>query len=347
MKNRFSKILICLSIFSISCASQPYPKSDHYDGRKFFNPGLADTKGFLDFLKWQMQGGKTPWPDFRPLRAVPKVAKQVKAGQLSTTFINHATHLIQFEKINVLTDPIFSERASPLQWLGPKRVHPPALSIKDLPQVHVVVISHNHYDHMDKTSIRDLTNFHDPLFIVPLANKALLAKLGARRILELDWWQEHHLPQFGMLITLVPSQHWCARGLFDRNESLWGGFVFRTENLKVFFPGDTGYGAHFKEINEKMGAMDVSFLPIGAYEPRWFMEQQHMNPEEAVLAHKDLHSYLSIGTHFRTFQLTNEGIDQPVIDLEVALEKYNISTDKFLAPEPGTTFEFSYLVDRG
>jgi len=332
-------LIFILFPFSISCSSQPYPKSDHFDGQKFFNPGLPPTKGFFDLLKWQLQGGKTKWPKSRPLRAVPRVADQVPSGQLSTTFINHATHLIQFEKLNVLTDPIFSERASPVQWLGPKRVHPPALSIKELPKIHIVVISHSHYDHMDEASIRELADQHNPLFIVPLANGALIKKMGAKNILELDWWQEHHRPEYDILITLVPTQHWCARGLFDRNETLWGGFVFRSQNLQVYFPGDTGYGNHFKKIGEKMGPMDLSFLPIGAYEPRWFMQQQHMNPDDAVLAHQDLPSKMSLGTHFRTFQLTNEGIDQPVTDLEVALDKYKIPKNQFLAPEPGETFE--------
>lgn len=291
-----------------------------------------------------MAGSKTPWPESRPLKTTPRIPEKVDKDSLSTTFINHMTHLVQFEKLNLLTDPIFSQRASPVSWAGPKRVHPPAVSIQNLPRIDVVIISHNHYDHMDASSIRELTLKWNPLFIVPLANAELLKKFGAKNIIELDWWQKHALPESDAVITLVPTQHWCARGLFDRNESLWGGFVIQVQSLQVYFPGDTGYGEHFKIIGQKMGPMDLSFLPIGAYEPRWFMKEQHMNPDDAVLAHKDLPSKQSIGTHFRTFQLTDEGIDQPVIDLEIALQKYNVSNQFFIAPEPGETFELKKTV---
>ncbi len=315
-----------------------YQKSDHFDGERFHNPGMsADSKSMWQVLKWKMTSTVTPWPAMIDNISKPDVAKDLKAGEISTTFINHATHLIQVKGVNIITDPVFSERASPFTFLGPKRVRRPSIEMKDLPHIHVVLISHNQYDHMDSASIAEITKKFDPVFVVPLGNAELIKEMGAKNVIELDWWQQVELPQ-NNLVTLVPAQHWSRRGMFDTNKALWGGFVVTAADQRnIYFAGDTGYGPHFKSIREKFGPLDVSIIPIGAYEPRWFMKEQHMNPEDSVQAHLDLESRFSLGTHFGTFQLTDEGVDEPVSALKIALEKMKVDPKRFVAPDMGET----------
>lgn len=331
---------IMLLVLAGGCASMSYPKSDHFDGSSFKNPGAPVDKSFFDFLKWQFTKQVTPWPEEVVNTAIPSIASNVEANQVVTTYINHATHLIQVKGVNLITDPLFSLRASPLSWIGPKRVRKPGVELADLPRIDVVLISHNHYDHMDKESIRQLSEKFDPLFIVPLANAEKLKEFGAKKIVELDWWQDTVVPGTDVHVFVVPAQHWSKRGAFDTNKALWGGFVLKTSSAKIFFAGDTGYSSHFTEIYKRFGAMDISMLPIGAYEPRWFMKEQHMNPAEAVQAHLDLHSKNTLGTHFGTFQLTDEGIDEPVKALSAELKLKNIEASQFQAPENGQTHNF-------
>jgi len=327
--------VIVFGLLASACRSSSYPQSDHFDGRRFYNPSVNIDKSFWQVLKWHFSGDKVEWPEWRENTHSVSLPAAVTEGQVSTTFVNHATHLIQFAKVNMLTDPVFSRRASPFSWVGPKRRHAPALAASELPRIDVVLISHNHYDHMDAGSIRALSEQFDPLFVVPLGNAKLVQSMGAKKIIELDWWQRAEIP--GGSVTLVPVQHWSARGLFDRNQALWGGFVVEAGDKKVFFAGDTGYAQVFSEIFEKFGPMDLSFLPIGAYEPRWFMKEQHMNPEEAVQAHLDLRSKFTIGTHFGTFRMADEGMDQPLFELAEALRKLEVDSQSFIAPEPGQT----------
>lgn len=336
---------ICGAIIFQGYAAMSYQKSDHFDGKKFFNPDLPPNKGFWDFLKWQFTGTKAKWPEWQEIESAAKLPEHVPPDEAALTFINHATVLIQYQNLNVLTDPVFSQRASPFTWLGPARIHSPGLELNQLPAIHVVLISHNHYDHMDEASIKQLSKDHNPLFIVPLGNKKLIEKMGAQKIVELDWWQSHSVQNVSaqsdeteqIKIHLVPAHHWSARGLFDRNEALWGGFVMESASLKIYFAGDTGYGSVFQEIQTRFGAMDLSLLPIGAYEPRWFMKQQHMNPEDAVQAHLDLKTSRSMGIHFGTFQLTDEAVDEPVRALSEALIKKSVAPeDFFILPVGGT-----------
>jgi L-ascorbate metabolism protein UlaG (beta-lactamase superfamily) len=336
MKTIFSLVPF-LSFVLMACSTSSYPKSDHFDGKRFFNPGREkEQKGFLDFLRWQFTADRADWPERVENRAQPKIPEKVGAGEVHVTFINHATHLLQFDSLNVLTDPVFSKRASPVQWVGPKRVREPALTVERLPKIDLVVISHNHYDHLDVGSLKDLSDFHGPRFLVPLGNKALLEKHGVKNVEEIDWWDERAIRE-SALVTLVPAQHWSARGLFDRNKALWGGFIIEASGLKIFFAGDTGYGPHFRAIVARKGAPDLSLLPIGAYEPRWFMKEQHMNPEDAVLAHIDLETSLSIGMHYGTFQLTDEAFSSPIEELKKALGQRGVDPGRFLAPETGST----------
>ncbi len=316
-------------------------RTDHFDGKKFFVPDIKVKKNWWKVLYWKFfDNKKKTWPIFQGKNAIPSIAEHVNANQLSTTYINHATHLIQLHQMNILTDPVFSYRVSPFKQIGPKRFRSPGVLIKDLPRIDVIVISHNHYDHLDLSSLQKLWEMHKMTIIVPLGNKKIVEKSNATKIIELDWWESIQItPE--KKITLVPAQHWSARSLWDANKALWGGFVIEADDLKIYFSGDTGYGKHFKEIHEYFGKIDVSILPIGAYEPRWFMKEQHMNPEEAVLAHLDLKSHLSIASHHLTFQLSDEGVDEPAIELKESLKKWEVSPHHFLIPENGETIEFN------
>jgi len=318
----------------VSCTSSPYEKSEHYDGKKFFNPGVQVNKGLLQVLKWQLQGRKEAWPDWIDDNLKPRLATQISNTEVSLTYVNHATHLIQVAGLNVLTDPMFSKRASPLSWLGPRRHRAPGIAFQELPRIHVVLISHNHYDHMDLPTIRDLANQHDPLFVTPLGNGKYLQRAGAKTIVELDWWQKTELPSGGIL-HLAQVQHWSSRSLFDTNEALWGGFVLQVNGLNIYFGGDSGYGPHYIETKNRYGPMDVSILPIGSYEPRWFMKEQHMNPEEGIQAHRDLQSRFSIGTHVGTFDLANDGVDRPIQEFKMGLAKAGIQESEFVIQRNG------------
>lgn len=335
---RIYKLLFLLAACSTACASSPYPKSDHFDGERFFQPNGLPVRGIVDFLKWQLSGEKKDWPKFRENTLTPKLVTSADSTTLGITFINHASFLIQTNGLNVLTDPIFSERASPIQWAGPKRARLPGILLKDLPRIDLVLISHNHYDHLDKNSIQELQDKFAPMFVVPLGDAKLLKKFGAKNVIELDWWQTHAVPNSDLIVTFVPVQHWSSRTPFDRNKSLWGGYVLKNSKFNVYFGGDTGYGKHFTETTTKLGPFDLSLIPIGAYEPRWFMKEQHMNPEEAVQAHLDLKSKFSLGCHFGTFQLTDEGIDDPLTDLETARKKLGVKAENFITPENGQSF---------
>lgn len=314
-----------------------YPESDHSNGTHFFNPGKTIKKGFGK--AWKMfrgRKGEEPWPTFVENKATPRLAEQIKSHETYITYVNHASHLIQLEHINVLTDPIFSKRAGPMSLIGPKRVRKPGIELEDLPNIDIVLISHNHYDHMDLASLKKLASKFNPLFIIPLGNRKYLKAPQFTKVVELDWWETHQADD-AHAITLVPAQHWSMRTLSDANKALWGGFWIQYEALKIYFCGDSGYGPHFKLIHEKLGAPDLSILPIGSYEPRWFMEEQHMNPDEAILASIDLQSRISLATHHQTFRLSYEKINDPVIELKRRLIAHGLTEKSFMAPETGET----------
>ncbi len=300
--------------------------------RRFYNLDIITPKGFLDVLKWKIKATPTPWPKRVENTLKPALPSKIASNAAYATFINHSTVLLQLESLNIITDPIFSDVAGPM--LGPRRVRAPGIAFQELPKIDVVLLSHNHYDHLDIPSIRDLWKRDHPVFIVPLKNGKLLRSLGIDQIVELDWWQEHRLTAKQSFI-LTPAKHWSRRGLLDYCKTLWGGFVIKTPELQIFFAGDTAYSSHFKMIQERYGAMDLSLLPIGAYEPRWFMKEFHMNPEEAVQAHLDLESKRSMAIHFGTFRLTDEGINDPVKHLQESLTARNLSN--FIAPDHGQT----------
>jgi L-ascorbate metabolism protein UlaG (beta-lactamase superfamily) len=251
------------------------------------------------------------------------------------TFIGHASFLIQTPHGHLLTDPVYSERASPLSFVGPRRVRQPAVRLDDLPAISLILLSHNHYDHCDLHTLRSISARWHPHVVTPLGNGRLLKKAGFAGCEELDWWQS--ATRVPLPVTLTPAQHFSARTPFDRNRALWGGFVCRVGERRIFFAGDSGYGGHFRAIRERCGPIHLSLLPIGAYEPRWFMRDIHMNPAEAVQAHVDLDSARSIGMHFGTFQLTPEGFDEPVRELEAARRARGVADSAFVTLEPGAS----------
>jgi L-ascorbate metabolism protein UlaG (beta-lactamase superfamily) len=330
-------ITLIIAVLMSSCA-HGYPVSDHYNGSKFTNPEGDHLKSFWDVIKWKWSTTPAEWPKTTP-NANYKLPLLGAHDKGILTFVNHATFLIQLPGLNVLTDPLFSERASPLTFMGPKRAREPGISFEDLPAIHVVLISHNHYDHLDIKSLERLDGKFHPLFIVPLGNMKLLKDQGIQNVIELDWWQDYQLRD--TKITFAPSMHWSARGLFDKNETLWGSFMIDNGQKKIYFAGDTGLGSHFLQIKSRLGAPDIALLPIGAYLPRDFMKPHHMNPQDAVQAHLDLGSAKSIGMHFGTFQLTDEGMEDPVKELAKAREEKKISEEVFRVLDQGQSHVFN------
>jgi L-ascorbate metabolism protein UlaG (beta-lactamase superfamily) len=324
------------------------PPSDHFDGVRFFMPELRMVNGFREFLKWQRAGGRQAWPREVENPPQPAPPSDVGATDLQVTYIGHATVLVQVAGLNILTDPFFSSRASPVQWAGPKRVRPPGLALHELPRIDVVLVSHNHYDHLDLPTVRRLFDGHRPRFLTPLGNGAILAR--SRRpldVVEGDWGDRIALGD-GVAVTPMPALHWSKRSLHDRNMALWCAFAIETPAGPVYFAGDTGYGtgAHFRAVQDQFGPVRVALLPIGAYEPRWFMHPQHMNPEEAVRAHLDLAAELSIGVHHSTIQLTDEAIDDPAAALARALRQHDVEPRRFQVLDPGAGVWVSNLAAR-
>jgi len=256
------------------------------------------------------------------------------------TFINHATFLVQVDGLNILTDPIYSDRASPFQWVGPKRVHAPGVALEDLPPIDLVLISHNHYDHLDESTLLALSRQQEnpPLIVSGLGNGLLFDQLGLSNHRDLNWRESTHLGVVEIVFT--ECRHRSGRGAGDQMKTLWGSFVLKTSAGNIYFAGDTGYGPHLKEAGDDYGPFRLALLPIGAYEPRWFMADVHLNPEEAVQAHIDLRSERSIGMHFGTFQLTYEGIDRPLLELDSARKKYGVASTQFEVLDVGETSAF-------
>ena len=316
------------------------PVSDHFDGRVFYNC-IPDEKGFLDLLKFgtRFATEKAPWPKW--IETVPQKVpqKRQRGDAVSVTYINHSTVLIQVDGVNILTDPIFSRRASFFTWWGPERVRAPGVRFEDLPPIDVILVSHNHYDHLDIETLRRLQfrypDRRPPLVLSGLGNGLLFEENGITRCRDLDWGES--AIQGGIEFVFAESRHRSGRGLADQMGTLWGAFVIKTRMGNIYFAGDTAYGPHFAQAAGAYGPFILSFLPIGAYEPRWFMKSVHLNPKDAVHAHLDLKSSCSMAIHHGTFQLTYEAIDQPTVDLKTALVEMQVAETDFIVPGFGET----------
>ncbi len=321
------QIIIFLMSFTQGCSYYQGPPSDHFDGSRFFNKKSDNT--FFDHIKWMWEMETVEWPEWIDDPPQPPPIDRVKEGELRITYVNHSTVLIQMDGINILTDPIWSERAGPYSWAGAKRVRAPGVKIEDLPNIDIILISHDHYDHLDITSLQQLNETHQPIILAGLGVKNRLESIGGKSIIELDWWQDY-IYTAGRRITFVPSRHNSGRGMFDKNKTLWGGFVIEGQAGNVLFIGDTAFGEFLKEIKKEFSHFRLAILPIGSYEKRWFMKTQHMNPDDAVRAHKMVEVAQSVGIHFATFEEHPEQtIDAHEKDLKVALEKYTVPESEF------------------
>jgi L-ascorbate metabolism protein UlaG (beta-lactamase superfamily) len=308
----------------------PGVPSDHFDGRRFFNPEGPRPRGFLDVLRWKRTSRAAPSPDFVSDNATPEISFPPEPGETRITLINHSSLLIETPGRTILTDPVWSLRVSPFSRIGPRRHRAPGIAFSDLPQIDLVLLSHNHYDHLDAETLRGIAARHSPRIIVPLGLRPLVQKLGFSKIEELDWWDEADS------VFCVPAVHFSARGLLDRNRTLWCGYAFKTAAGLVYFAADTAFGGHFQQIRRRLGPPRVALLPIGAYEPRWFMSAVHMSPAEALEAHRVLEAQESIGIHQGTFQLADESIDQPRLELD-----RHQQGEAFRVPRNGETIRLS------
>ncbi|MBS1805015.1 MAG: MBL fold metallo-hydrolase [Acidobacteria bacterium] len=320
------------------------PITDHFDGKRFYHPGLPPTdKNLFDILRWQIFGKHSKWPRVIPARTGLKPASSVDG--LSITCIGHSSLLIQTAGINILVDPVWSQRASPFKSLGPLRRNPPAVALADLPQIHAVLVTHNHYDHMDTATIAAIHAQHKPAFISPLGNDTVIHKDAPHIPVQTgDWWQSFSLSP-GVRATIVPAYHWSARKFADRRQTLWCGIMLDTPSGRVYCAGDTAYrdGKIFPEIRSRCGSPLIAVLPIGAYAPRWFMDSQHTDPAEALQIATDIGAQHILGVHWGTFPLTDEPWDEPARLLEDALRNHQDPPFRTQAMLPGDIWISSEL----
>ncbi|WP_407116058.1 MBL fold metallo-hydrolase [Bradyrhizobium sp. LMG 9283] len=319
------------------------PASDHFNGLHFFDPDGAPPKSLREVLRWQFGGGRqrAKWPDWAPSPHADTPPECVDGDKVRLSFVGHASWLIQTGGLNILIDPVWSMRVSPVAWAGPKRHNDPGIAFEKLPKIDVVLVSHGHYDHLDIATLSRLTKNFAPRVVTPLGNDVTMRSADPTiKVEAFDWHDRVELGE-GVAVHLVPTRHWTARGLFDRNKALWASFVLETPAGKIYVVCDSGYGdgRYFRRVAEKHGPLRLAILPIGAYEPRWFMRDQHMNPEDAVKALADCGAEAALGHHHGTFQLTDEAIDAPAKALVEALDVAKIPQERFVAMQPGQVVE--------
>jgi len=325
--------------------------SDHFNGSHYFNPGIPPPppppgqgpgRGRSSWIwRWIFGNDWPAWPETKGVPPGPPPATRVPKGALCVTPVGHATFLIQMDGLNILTDPMWSDRCSPVSWAGPRRHRKPGIRFEDLPPIDVVLVSHNHYDHLDLPTLKRLAEKGVPRAIVPLGNLALVQGAGITSVDERDWWHSVRLSP-DVTVTLVPAQHFSSRTPWDRDKTLWGGFVVSGPSGNVYYSGDTGYGPHFREIARRFLPIRAALLPISPFQPEQSKEPPHdhrpgihMTPAEAVQAHLDLGAQVSVAAHFQVFQLGADGFDDAVHDLTSTLKERKLKPDVFVAPTPG------------
>ena len=347
-----SKVVVCVAgaLLFTACHGNPNynPMKSHHTADGFRNNYPHPEK--QSFWKWQWQrwtqgASGDPQGGYNfPLLKPDTAFLESNRSEPTLTWIGHATFLLQLGGVNVLTDPHLTERASPLSFAGPKRHVAPSLDFDTLPRVDVVVISHSHYDHLDHGTVQRLNaqKGGPPMFLVPLALKRWFHEQGIDSVTELDWWDSRD--HMGLKLHLVPVQHWSGRTPWDTNKTLWGSWVIEHPQMRFLFGGDFGYSQDLADIGKRFGRIDLAALPIGAYEPRWFMKVMHVNPEEAVKAHRDLNARYSVAMHWGTFKLTDERLDEPPVKLAEALAATGIPSERFFVMQHGETRKLDYIV---
>lgn len=318
------------------------PVSDHFDGRRFHNTEPEPERSSWAFVLWGFMREPRPYPDVAVNADRPELAEEVNAGEWEATLVNHSTWLLRFKGVNVLTDPVWSERVSPVSFAGPKRHRPAGIEFDRLPKIDAVVLSHDHYDHLDFETLKRLNERFSPQFYAPLGVKSLLESAGIENVIELDWWEDSvYAGEKGSVrLTLTPARHYSARFRTEsaRNRTLWGGYYFRTEDgASVYFAGDTTWTKYFAEIAERLGSPGLAILTVGAYQPLELIGPSHLTPAQAVKAHKVLQAGMSVGGHFGTWQLADDGYQEALDDLRQALKDEGVDTGRFLAPNNGKT----------
>ncbi|WP_078708017.1 MBL fold metallo-hydrolase [Consotaella salsifontis] len=330
--------------------ANPYhsgPVSDHFDGRRFFNPDGHGPGGLGALLRWRFKHKRAQWPDHFPGLPTDRPPARVSGGAARLSFVGHASFLLQTGGLNILLDPLWSERCSPFDNVGPKRRNAPGIAFDDLPAIDVVCVSHSHYDHMDASTLKRLHARFSPRFLTPLGNDALIRGFCPSAKVEAHDWLARVPLNGDVALTFEPTHHWGARGVFDRSMTLWASFAFETPAGFIYYVGDSGFfgGANYRAARQRHGPAKLAVLPIGAYAPRFFMAPQHQDPDEAVRAARFLEAELSIGSHWGTFQLTDEPIDEPPARLSAALARWSVAPERFIAGRPGLAVSLPHAID--
>lgn len=324
-------VFICLVFFLFSCGNNYYtgPLSDHFDGKIFRNESSTEKKSFFNFLKWQLNKTSSFWPKKILTQSYDEPPAKVNDGELRVSFVGHATVLLQIAGLNILTDPLWSKRASPFSFIGPERVIDAGVKLEKLPKIDLILVSHNHYDHLDLKTLEKIAIKDDSLVIVPLGNDSIIKKYNKKiNVIAHDW---HEIIEINdkVKIHIEPAQHWSARGLFDRNKALWCAFTIETIYGNIYFAGDTGFSNHFIAAREKHKEFRLALMPIGAFKPEWFMKDSHVNPVEAVQAYEDLNAEYAMAIHYGAFKLADDSYLDPSIEIHKLYDSKRVNPERF------------------